>query len=117
MLILGERTGTVAVFLDRANAIVLLLMEGISAFVPVFIFGSLFNMILGDHLSVLLKAYKVLPVMLLGHVFLMAVYAGSVCIRKKVSPTVFFPGLKILQQFQFFLPESTLPSLQGLQEK
>ncbi len=89
MLILGERTGTVAVFLDRANAIVLLLMEGISAFVPVFIFGSLFNMILGDHLSVLLKAYKVLPVMLLGHVFLMAVYAGSVCIRKKVSPTVF----------------------------
>ena len=87
MLILGERTGTVAVFLDRANAIVLL--EGISAFFPVFIFGSLFNMILGDHLSVLLKAYKVLPVMLLGHVFLMAVYAGSVCIRKKVSPTVF----------------------------
>ena len=62
MLILGERTGTVAVFLDQANAIVLLLMEGISAFVPVFIFGSLFNMILGNHFSVLLKAYKVLPV-------------------------------------------------------
>ena len=93
MLILGERTGTVAVFLDQANAIVLLLMEGISAFVPVFIFGSLFNMILGNHFSVLLKAYKVLPVMLLGDVFLMAVYAGSVCIRKKVSPTVFFRKL------------------------
>lgn len=93
MLILGGRTGTVAVFLDQANAIILLLMEGISAFVPAFIFGSLFNMILGNHFSVLLKAYKVLPVMLLGDVFLMAVYAGSVCIRKKVSPTVFFRKL------------------------
>ena len=60
-------------------------MENISAFVPVFIFGSLFNMILGKNFSVLLKAYKVLPVMLLGDVFLMAVYTGLVCVRKKVS--------------------------------
>ena len=46
-------------------------MENISAFVPVFIFGSLFNMILGKNFSVLLKAYKVPLVMLLGDVFLM----------------------------------------------
>ncbi len=89
MLILGNRTVAVSSFLDQANAIVLLIMENISAFVPVFIFGSLFNMILGKNFSVLLKAYKVLPVMLLGDVFLMAVYTGLVCIRKNVSVAVF----------------------------
>lgn len=89
MLILGNRAAAVSSFLDQANAIVLLIMENISAFVPIFIFGSLFNMILGKNFSVLLKAYKVLPVMLLGDVFLMAVYTGLVCIRKKVSVAVF----------------------------
>lgn len=71
MLILGNRAGMVSQFLEQANAVILLIMENISAFVPVFIFGSLFNMILGKNFSVLLKAYKVLPVMLLGDVFLM----------------------------------------------
>ena len=85
MLILGNRAGIVSLFLEQANAIILLIMENISAFVPVFIFGSLFNMILGKNFSVLLKAYKALPVMLLGDVFLMAVYTGLVCVRKKVS--------------------------------
>ena len=89
MLILGNRAAIVSLFLEQANAIILLIMENISAFVPVFIFGSLFNMILGKNFSVLLKAYKVLPVMLLGDVFLMAVYTGLVCIRKKVSTVVF----------------------------
>ena len=89
MLILGSRAAVVSSFLDQANAVILLLMENISAFVPVFIFGSLFHMILGNNFSVLLKAYKVLPVMLLGDVFLVVVYACLVCIRKKVSPAVF----------------------------
>ena len=89
MLILGNRAGIVSLFLEQANAIILLIMENISAFVPVFIFGSLFNMILGKNFSVLLKAYKVPLVMLLGDVFLMAVYTGLVCIRKKVSAAVF----------------------------
>ena len=89
MLILGNRAAIVSLFLEQANAIILLIMENISAFVPVFIFGSLFNMILGKNFSVLLKAYKVLPVMLLGDVFLMAVYTGLVRIRKKVSTAVF----------------------------
>ena len=88
-LILGNRAAIVSLFLEQANAIILLIMENISAFVPVFIFGSLFNMILGKNFSVLLKAYKVLPVMLLGDVFLMAVYTGLVCIRKKVSMAAF----------------------------
>lgn len=70
-LILGNRAAIVSLFLEQANAIILLIMENISAFVPVFIFGSLFNMILGKNFSVLLKAYKVPLVMLLGDVFLM----------------------------------------------
>ena len=71
LLILGNRALIVSQFLEQANAIILLIMENISAFVPVFIFGSLFNMILGKNFSVLLKAYKVPLVMLLGDVFLM----------------------------------------------
>ena len=93
MLVLGDRTALTAAFSDQANAITLLLMENISSLVPVFIFGSLFNMILGNHFSVLLKAYKVLPVMLCGDVFLMAVYTCLVCIRKKVPPAVFLRKL------------------------
>lgn len=41
MLILGNRAAVVSMFLEQANVIILLIMENISAFVPVFIFGSL----------------------------------------------------------------------------
>lgn len=41
-LILGNRVAIVPLFLEQVNAIIILLiMENISAFVPVFIFGSL----------------------------------------------------------------------------
>lgn len=118
MLILGSRAAVVSSFLDQANAVILLLMENISAFVPVFIFGSLFHMILGNNFSVLLKAYKVLPVMLLGDVFLIGLTTASsaaaflenrnVCeeklgINKKIvnigvplGQVVFMPGFSIL---------------------
>ena len=41
MLILGNRAAIVSLFLEQANVIVLLIMENISVFVTVFIFGSL----------------------------------------------------------------------------
>ena len=41
MLILGNRVAIVSLLLEQANVIILLIMENISAFVPVFIFGSL----------------------------------------------------------------------------
>jgi Na+/H+-dicarboxylate symporter len=63
-------------------------METISKFVPIFIFGSIFNMIISGSFSALMKAYKVLPLMLLGQVVVMLFYLLWVSVSKKVSPQV-----------------------------
>ena len=85
MLILGNKTTVVATMVEQSNYIVQLMMETISKFVPYFIFGSIFNMIICGNFSALLKAYKVLPLMILGQAVIMLFYLLWVSVRKKVS--------------------------------
>ena len=65
----------------------------ISSFIPFFVFGSIFNMIVGGNLLSVAKSYKLILVMLLGDLVLMAAYLLLVSVRKKVAPTVLLKKL------------------------
>ena len=86
MLILGNKATIAAAFVEQSNYIIQLIMEAVSSFVPVFVFGSILNMILGNNFSVFLPAYKVFLVMLMGDAVLLAVYLVLVCTRRQVKP-------------------------------
>ena len=87
MLILGNKATVAAAFVEQSNYIIQLIMEAVSSFVPVFVFGSILNMALGNNFSIFLPAYKVVLVMLMlmGDAILLAAYLVLVCTRRKVQ--------------------------------
>lgn len=85
LLVLGSKTTVAASFIEQSNYIVQLIMEGISALVPLFVFGSIFTMILNKNFAALAGAYKWPLLVLLGETVLVAVYLLMVSIRKKVG--------------------------------
>ncbi len=85
MLLLGNKATIAVSFVEQSNYIVQLIMEAVSSLIPVFVFGSIFQMILGSNFSVFLHTYKLLPVMFLCDFLVAAVYFLLVCIRKKVN--------------------------------
>ena len=89
MLVLGAKVSSVASFVEQSNSVIQLIMEAVSGMIPVFVFGSIFNMILSGSFSTLLQSSKLLPIMLLGHVLVCAVYLLLVCIRKRVALPIF----------------------------
>ena len=89
MLVLGAKVTTVASFVEQSNSVIQLIMEAVSGLIPFFVFGSIFNMILSGSISTLLQSSKLLPIMLLGHVLVCAVYLLLVCVRKRVSLPIF----------------------------
>ncbi len=88
MLILANKTTVAASMMEQSNYIVQFMMETISNFVPYFVFGSIFNMIISDNFSVLMKAYKILPITILGMFVATAFYAILVIVNKKISPAL-----------------------------
>ena len=106
MLILGNKTTTAASLVEQSNYIVNLIMETISKFVPYFIFMSVLGMIISDNFSILVQAYKILLVTILGYVAAVSFYVGMIAFRKKVSPILI---LKKLSQ-TFFIAVSTASS-------
>ena len=93
MLILGHKTTVAASFVEQSNYIVQLIMETVSGMIPLFVFGSVLNMILGGNLSILLKATKVFPIMLIGMAVCVAAYLLLVSIRKKIKVVALFKKL------------------------
>ena len=89
MLVLGAKVSSVASFVEQSNSVIQLIMEAVSGMIPFFVFGSIFNMILSGSFSTLLQSSKLLPIMLLGHVLVCAVYLLLVCVRKRVSLPIF----------------------------
>jgi len=89
MLVLGSKVSSVASFVEQSNSVIQLIMEAVSGMIPFFVFGSIFNMILSGSFSTLLQSSKLLPIMLLGHVLVCAVYLLLVCVRKRVSLPIF----------------------------
>lgn len=89
ILVMGGKCAAVSAFVEQANAIVQLIMEAVSSLIHLFVFASIFNMLLSGSLAILLESSKLLPVMLLGHVLVCGVYLLLVCIRKRVPVSVF----------------------------
>ncbi len=88
MLMLGNKTTVAAAFVEQSNYIVQLIMEAVGAFVPLFVFGSILNMILGNDFTAFFPAYKLILAMLMGDVILLAAYLVIVCTRRKVHPRI-----------------------------
>ena len=86
MLILGNRAAIVSLFFRTGKCHYITNHGKYQRFCPRFHFGSLFNMILGKNFSVLLKAYKVPLVMLLG---------GCLSYGVKISPVWLITALII----------------------
>ena len=88
MLVLGNKATVAAAFVEQSNYIVQLIMEAVSSFVPLFVFGSILTMVLGNDFSVFFHTYKLLPAMLAGDMIVMGVYLVLVCTRRKVRPVL-----------------------------
>ncbi len=86
LLLLGEKVSVAATFVEQSNYVVQLIMEAVSSLVPVFVFGSVFKMFLGDGFRLLARSYKIIPVIVLGTAVMMVCSLALVCLRWKVRP-------------------------------
>lgn len=86
LLLLGEKVSVAATFVEQSNYVVQLIMEAVSSLVPVFVFGSVFRMFLGDEFRLLARSYKIIPVIVLGTAVVMVCSLALVCLRWKVGP-------------------------------
>lgn len=93
LLILGSKVSAVSGLIEQANLIIQLIMEAVSGLVPIFVFASLFSMIVNGSFSALLRSYKLFPLMLLGQGLAMGLYIVLVCARKRVRPAVLLKKL------------------------
>lgn len=93
LLILGDKTATIASLVEQLNYIVQLIMSTLGRMLPLFIFLSIFNMQVNGSFSALMSSYKLLPMLLLAHIVIMGAYTALVCIRKRVSPVVLMKKL------------------------
>ena len=86
MLFLGDRVPIVTSFINQLNVIMQTIMGAVSSFLPVFVFGSIFKMIVGNNIASVLKSYKLILVLLAADLMLMGVYIVLISSKKKVSP-------------------------------
>ena len=97
MIIIGEKTQTVAIFAEQLNYIVQLVMEFVSRLVPFFVFGSLLNVILTNQVSDIRVSTKLFLVNALVCVAFPVLYLVIVGVRLKTNPLIFLKkGLPVL---------------------
>lgn len=89
MIIIGEKTQTVALFAEQLNYIVQLIMEFISRLVPFFVFGSLLDVILNNQISDIMVSTKLFGVNAVGCLLFIITYLIIVGIRMKMNPLIF----------------------------
>lgn len=97
LLILESKTTMVANGMEQFNFIVQLLMDGVSAFVPFFVFGSILKMILENNVKAFLKCVKLFSLLILSYIVITIFYLFLVAIQKKVKPTILIK--KVLPTF------------------
>ena len=92
MLVLGSKVSVVSSFVEQANNVVNLIMEGIGACIPFLVFISLFNMMINGSISEVFGTWKMVLLLIGGTFFSMLVYF-LLCLRKKVRPMVLLKKL------------------------
>lgn len=85
ILALGGKVTSFQTVLEEGNYIIQLIMGALSRIVPVFVFLSIFNMMLSSNFSILLSSYKLVPVLLLGDILVLGYYLIKISAGKKVN--------------------------------
>ncbi len=88
LLILGERVSTFQTVIVQANEVVYLLMEVIGKFIPVFVFLSIFNLLLVDAGVTFWRILKVFVLAIPGCLLLMLLYVGMTAAKFRVNPVL-----------------------------
>lgn len=86
MLFFNDKVTLIARFVEEANMIIQFIMKGVSSLVSVFVFCSLFDLIISGKAGVLLGSYKIVLMVLLSSCVVIIVYILIISIGKKVSP-------------------------------
>ena len=86
MLLLGKDTQSVADLSEQLGFIVNGIMSGISMMVPVFVFGSLLNIISSSNMNTLASGGKFFAGSLIGCAVLMLLHTAIVCLRLHILP-------------------------------
>lgn len=87
LLILGQRVAVVQDFVVQVNEVVNFLMGVIGKYVPVFVFLSIFNLMLGTEVNYM-GIIKILIIVIPGCLILCLFYIMAVAIKFKVSPVL-----------------------------
>lgn len=93
MLVLNDKTAVVAKFTEQANYLVQFIMKCVSAFIPIFVFTSIFNMIVSGKLNAVSGSLKLVLLMLMGHLIITTVYVAMIFVRRRVSPLLLIKKL------------------------
>ena len=88
MIFVSEKTQTVAVLAEQLTCIVQVIMDCISRLVPLFIFGSIYDILASGELAQLAVSYKLFLCNLAGCLILVLIYFLAVCVLMKVRPGV-----------------------------
>lgn len=88
MIFVSEKTQSVAALAEQLNYIVQVIMNVVGKLVPLFIFGSIYDILAGGNLSRLSVSYKMFLCNLGCCAVLFIIYVSIVCARTKVRPAV-----------------------------
>jgi len=86
MIVVGDKTQSVALISEQLNCIVQTIMEFVGRLVPFFIFGTLFNIVSAGDLSPLASCSWFFFATLIACAVLLAAHTLLVCIKVKISP-------------------------------
>ena len=89
MIMIGEKTQTVALIAEQLNYLVQIIMDFISKLVPFFVFGSLLGLILSNEFSSIKTSYKLLLANLFACLGVLILYVIITLVKFRVKPTVF----------------------------
>lgn len=85
VLVLGQKVTVVIDLVEQGNILIQYIMGCINNIMPLFIFISIFNMIIKKEYTVLLSSYKFVLLVLIGTLIIFLIYCLMVKIKTKVS--------------------------------
>jgi len=97
MIMIGEKTQTVALIAEQLNYLVQIIMNFISKLVPFFVFGSLLGIILSNDLTGILSSYKFVLSYIFACAFILITCVLLISIKLKVNALTFIK--KVLPTF------------------
>ena len=90
MILISEKTQTLAIFAEQLNYIVQIVMDFVSQLVPLFVFLSILNIAMDSGLSSLKSVYKLFLFNLMGCAIILLVNTLILFFKVKLRPSLFW---------------------------